>query len=445
MAKIKFSTTRRIQGSKPSDAFSFTTSSVPREAPEVVLTGLQLPGCVVDAVQPSYSTSDLVVSRSGNMDGAYVRVEDPTNVGVDGNRIFLRTSEYAFAAKPFTYYVGTRHGEIAATGYINEAVQSWAEVDGFGTFDYDSLPAACTRLMHTLLDGTTPGAASQDLFLNGGTYSSVPGQASVTPNPDRVLPDLDLSGVSVCRADAGASFPIALISPRHFAVATHVGAVAGQSVTFRRRDGTYQTVTILEVVDRGDDYDMRVGILSEDVTNCEVYSTLPADWVRYMPAMTNQTFVTHNTVLPGMPVITRAANPGTNPGTWTGNVIINTNSPHLLVGWVGGWDIEFNWTNKPRQIMFIEPKGSGVQDPLYPLARGLYQGDSGSPTFVLVPTATGYTPALVGVLFTANSSPFLGSLIGWINMKMAELSATHGDSRTFRMGTVDLSAFKTYE
>ena len=445
MAKIKFSPTRRIQGSKPSAAFSFTAAAVARMAAAVNLPGLQLPGCTMDVYRPEFETTDLVITRSGNSEGAYVRVDDTLNLAVDGNRISLLTEKYAFAALPFDYYVGTRHGEVKASAYVNAAVQARGFADDLGTFDYDSLPAACTRLMREAFSGKSPGAASQDVFLDGGAYVDGVGNTSVTPNPTRVLPDLDLSGVSVTRSTNGAYFPIILVGPRHFVAASHIGADPGQLVTFRRPDGTYKTVTILAVMNRGDNYDMRVGILSEDVTGCAHYKTLPADWRRYMPAMTNDVFTLHGGALPGMPVITRAANPGATPGTWDGNLVINTNSPHLVVTWVGGWDVEFGWPEKPRLIMVIEPKGNGVQDPLYTFARGLYPGDSGSPTFALVPTAEGFTPALVSVLYTRNSGPFLGSLIGWINQKIADLSAAHGESRTFTLGAVDLSAFRTYE
>lgn len=449
MARIKFGGTVKVRGSGPAEDFSATITTPLREVPAKPLGSVMLPSCTVNGYTPQFNAVDLVPELTGDTTGAYVRVDDPENLDVVGLSVRKRTNSY-MNGEPITVHVGNRFNERTyQSSNVSVAVPKTALVDT-GVHDSNSLAGQSKRLVEQIYGGRTPSPGSLDLFLDGGLYSpSEPGGPSLTPNPNRVAPSLDLSGVSIHRTGAnGTYFPIELISPRHFVVAKHVGVPVGDVVTFRRRNGTYQSATVVGTYQlMPEAFDFLVGILSEDITDCATYPTLPGDWARYLPANT-KAVANANDGLHGMfPVLVRAANPG-DPGSATleGNLILNTNSPHLIVGWAGVCDADAP-----------EPDAVGVTRMDYPLPpvlsrngtlfemyRTLYPGDSASPHFMLVPAGAGFTPALLSVTYGSYTGAFLPDHIAWINEKMAALSAAQSDPRVFTIQTVDLSEFPAY-
>lgn len=431
MAKIVFNPSFALIGPKQEDDFTVSFSTADRPVPATAPVPTLAPGCIVAPHTPAFTATDVAVTFSGNTQGAYIKVADTANWEVVGTTVRKRHRD-----APNTVV-------IEAGNRLNRRTFTRAHLYGYpamtgndpGVFDYNSLAAATTRLLRNRFAQVQPGAAAQDVFLDGGDYTLATGP-SVTPNPTRLLPDLDLSGVSVTP-------PVMLVSPRHIVCNTHIGVGTGDSVAFRRRDGTVQTVTVLAHTDKGGNYDLRVALLSEDVTDCTVYKTLPDNWASYIPACTQATLIAYGAT-GAIPVVVRQANTGVGGH----NNPIDTNSPKLRVDWI-------RVTDGPNGSSPTEPSFNAFytgfpQDPLYPFYQQAYGGDSGSPMFMLVPNSaaaspSNFTPALVSSYFGATSGPFLPRERTWINATMQALSTAHGEARVFTFNTVDLSLFPTYE
>ena len=430
MAKIVFNPSLTIIGPKQEDDFTVSFSTVERAVPATTPVPIQAPGCIVSPYTPAFTATDIGATFSGNTQGAYLKVADTANWEVVGSTVRKR---HRSAPDTVDIEAGNRFNRrtFARTHLYDFPPRTGSDP---GVFDYKSLAAASTRLLHKRLAQAQPGATAQDVFLNGGDYTLASGP-SVTPNPNRILPDLDLSGVSITP-------PVMLVSPRHIVCNTHIGVVPGDSVAFRRRDGTIQTATVLAVIDEGDNYDLRVAILSEDITNCAVYKTLPDNWASYIPACTQATLIAYGAT-GAIPVVARQANTGVGGH----NNPIDTNSPKLRVDWIRVMDGPND--SSPTDTAFSAFYTGFPQDPLYPFYQLAYGGDSGSPMFMLVPNSagaspSGFTPALVSSYFGATSGPFLPRERTWVNAAMQTLSTAQGEARVFTFDTVDLSVFTTY-
>lgn len=438
MANIVFNPSLTLIGPKQEDDFTVSFSTVARAVPATTPVPTLAPGCIVSPHTPAFTTADIGATFSGNTQGAYLKVADTANWEVVGSTVRKR---HRSAPNTVDIEAGNRFNRrtFALTHLYDFPSRTGS---GPGVFDYNSLAAASTRLLHKRLAQAQPGATAQDVFLDGGDYTLASGP-SVTPNPNRILPDLDLSGVSVTP-------PVMLVSPRHIVCNTHIGVVPGNSVAFRRRDGTIQTATVLAFTDEGSNYDLRVAILSEDITNCAVYKTLPDNWASYLPACTQATLIAYGAT-GAVPVVVRQANTGVYPpGTQApecGNNPIDTNSPKLRVDWIRVADTPND--SSPTDTAFNAFYTGFPQDPLYPFYQLAYGGDSGSPMFMLVPNSasaspSSFTPALVSSYFGATSGPFLPRERTWVNAAMQTLSTAQGEARVFTFNTVDLSVFPTY-
>lgn len=451
MARIKFGGTVKVRGSGPAEDFSATITTQLREVPATPFLSVMLPSCTVNVYTPQFNAVDLVPELTGYTTGAYVRVDDPENLDVVGLSVRKRTNSY-MNGEPITVHVGNRFNERTyQSSNVSVAVPKTALGDT-GVHDFNSLAGQSKRLVEQLFAGVAPTADRLDQFLDGGTYDpTTPGGPALTPNPNRIAPSLDMTGISVHRSSAnGTSLPIVLVSPRHFVAAKHIDVPLGDSVTFKRGDGTYQTATVVGTFDfpdpAQDTFDLMVGILSQDITGCAAYKTLPADWARYLPANSQAVASANNGAHAAFPVLVRASNPGTSDGHLTSNIKLNTNSPHLLVGWAGLCDALS--AQGVYRMDYPVPPLANRSDTLFQMYRTLYSGDSGSPHFMPVPlgsaSGSGFTPALISVTYSTFSGAFLPDHIAWINEKMAALSAAQSDPRVFTIQTVDLSRFPTY-
>lgn len=453
MARIKFGGTVKVRGSGPAEDFSATITTQLREVPIKRFSRVMLPSCTVAGYTPQFNAVDLVPEMTGDIKGAYVRVDDPDNLEVVGLSVRKRTNSY-MNGEPITVHVGNRFNERTyQSSNTSVAVLQTALADT-GTHDTNSLAGRSKQLVEQVYAGRTPSPSSLDLFLDGGQYNpSAPGGPNLTHNPNRVAPTFDLSGVSIHRTGAtDAGLPVELISPRHFVAATHTNVSVGHVVTFRRRDGTYQSATVVGTYKlMPEQFDFQVGILSDDITDCATYPTLPGDWARYLPANTKAVANANNGLYGMFPVLVRAVNPGNPGGTaLEGNLILNTNSPHLIVGWAGvcNADAPEPGAAGVTRMDYPLPPVSSRNGTLFEMYRTLYAGDSGSPHFMPVPlgsaSGSGFTPALISVTFGVFTGAFLPDHIAWINEKMAALSTEQSDPRVFTIKTVDLSKFPTY-
>lgn len=441
MAKIVFNPSFTLIGPKQEDDFAVSFSTADRAVPATPVVPTLAPGCLVTPYTPAFTATDVTATFSGSTQGAYLKVADTANWEVVGTTVRKR---HRNAPNTVDIEAGNRFNRRTFTRAHPYGYPALTGKDP-GVFDYNSLAAASTRLLHNRLAQAQPGATAQDVFLDGGDYTFASGP-SVTPNPNRILPDLDLSGVSVTRTNVSgetAAHPVMLVSPRHIVCNSHIDVVPGNSVAFRRRDGTIQTATVLAFTDKGSNYDLRVAILSEDITNCAVYKTLPDNWASYLPACTHATLTAYGAT-GAIPVVVRQANTGvgghSNP--------IDTNSPKLRVDWIRVADTPND--SSPTDPAFNAFYTGFPQDPLYPFYQQAYGGDSGSPMFVLVPNSAGaspfsFTPALASNYFGATSGPFLPRERTWVNAAMQTLSTAQGEARVFTFNTVDLSLFPTYE
>lgn len=450
MPRIIFDPSKRIRGSTSQEDFSVSLALEPRVVPAGPLILQQMPGGSVYTQVLQLATQDVVATFSGNAAKAYLKVEDTENLEVIGLRVRKKKNAY-MNGELFKIQAGNRFGEreyqVGNTGFADVAAQP----SGQFTFAPESLAARATALLTKLIKDYEPGAASQDLFLDGGVYgTTVPGGISLTVNPTRFLPGLDMSGVSTFRSGGWNSndtrLPAVLISPQHFVCAAHIQIVAGTLVVFRRRDGTFKQITVTEVITHPSELmDLRVGLLSEPVYDCETYAALPEDWAKYLPMNSTAVSQAHSNGYGVIPVISRLGNPGQVQPPEEPNNIINTNSPHLKVQWLGLFDMPFTNTDAYGAI-YKYPQGQVWDSPLLKFYRVMYGGDSGSPHFMLVPGAddTSYVPALMSVTYSSSGGPCIPVMREWINEAMTTLSSNHGRINSYRLGTVDLSDFPKY-
>lgn len=452
MARIKFGGTAKVRGSGPTEDFSATITAQLREVPIKRFSRVTLPSCTVAGYTPQFNAVDLVTEMTGDTKGAYVRVDDPDNLEVVGLSVRKRTNSY-MNGEPITVHVGNRFNERTYQSSNSSVAVVQTALADTGMHDTNSLAGRSKQLVEQIYAGRTPSPSSLDLFLDGGQYNpSAPGGPNLTPNPNRVAPTLDMSGVSIHRTGASdAGFPVELISPRHFVAAKHAGVSVGGVVTFRRRNGTYQSATVVGTYHlMPEEFDLQVGILSDDITDCATYPTLPGDWARYLPANTTAVANANNGLYGMFPVLVRVVNPGYPGGALEGNLILNTNSPHLIVGWAGVCDADAPEPGAAgvTRMSYPLPPVSSRNGTLYEMYRTLYPGDSGSPHFMLAPlgsaSGSGFAPALISVTYGAFTGAFLPDHIAWINEKMAALSAAQSDPRVFTIQTVDLAKFPTY-
>ena len=429
---VKYGQGLRINGMGPEKDFSASLTvqldQVPERSKFVQFT--EASNVLVTTLPTTVEVEDLTIT--GNIKGLKIESSDPTKVVFDGYRA-LKVGDFHNVLNPVyalvTTEYGTRSYRINITTDLPLTIQKKA-----GTFKTGSLGKACTDTLRAQIGPHNAGSESQDVFSPGGAYPSDGSAPTVTPNPTRMLPDLDLSGVSVTRqaGDGISRYPVMLVSPRHFVCNYHCGVYPPLWVYYRRTDGVIHKATVVDVIDLG--ADLRVGIFDADVPNCAVYATLPMDWEDYMPSTTLNAFNKHRGT-PAIMAVVRQANPGEQPGTQAGNNIIQTPSPKLRVTWISTID-------ETKENCTVKRVQDEPEDQFF---NGAYPGDSGSPIFVLVPNLNGgFTPALVMSYFGANSGPAYPVLSDRINDAIAELSARNSETRIFQMGTVDISRFTKY-
>lgn len=447
MARIVYSEGATLKGATEADNIQVSFTSVNRSVPYSTQPPVYVPGCVLYPSIPAQTVTDAAFTFSGNTKGAYLKLVDSPRWRVVGNSV---QEVYKGNNNRFYFEYGNNfYRQLGSSDAITARTISGPSQPG--AYDYNSLPASATRLVRSRFQPRQPGADAQCLFLDGGNYT-VAG-ASVTLNPNRVLPDMDWSGVSVATSNGGglAYYPVMLISPRHAVCNTHVGAYTTQQVVFRRRDGSYQTVTVLGELDSENKDDLRVVVFDADVTDCAYYKTLPADWRRYIPALTSETLDTYGAV-GCVPLVLRQYNTGINPSPdapSSRNNPIASNSPKLRVDWLGLMD---STISSGPSVGPGEGTGAGTTsfplDALHPFSNYAYPGDSGSPGFLLVPSgpeSQSFTPALITSYWTPRSGPCYPERRTWIDTAMQALSTMYGVPGTYTFGTVDLSAYPTYD
>lgn len=437
---VKYGQGLRINGMGPEKDFSVTLTPRKEMRPEIAYD-IFMPDAVAKKRLMAAEMTVIDISVTGNTKGIKLSSTNPSKLSIVGNTAHKIGWYTRSSLPPTNIIVETEYGARHYYADIPEDAQK-AEKTDTGTYYPGTFGAACIELLNRLMGPYLPGPTSQDVYLNGGTYDATNAPPNVTRNPNRLIPELDLSGVSVSRGrvnpaeEAGAgNFPVMLVSPRHAVCNNHSGVDTGQKVYFMRRDGSLQMVTVLGKVNLPSDG--RVVMFDQDVTGCAMYSTLPSDWSEFMPSMTLAAYQKHN-LTGAIPVIVRQHNPGEQvEGSWEFGInIINTNSSHLRVDWLS--EMELFGVSLISLVSLRD-------EPLAQFHMRASGGDSGSPAFFLVPDKVGgFEPALVTSYWTTNSGPSYPTLLPKITEAMHTLSTNYGDTRIFDMGTVDLSHFTRF-
>lgn len=258
-------------------------------------------------------------------------------------------------------------------------------------------------------------------------YSAAPsGLVTATPNGSGFVAGLNVAATSVWRTGQSSdSLPLMLISPRHAVTAKHVLPAVGASVTFRRPDGTLQTVVVDAVY--GEPFcDLGLVHFNFNVTGIDPYALCPIGTLGKLHG--------NSTMPERVPSVVKAMHRPN--GTWKsywGVAFTAYVTPHASRSFeivklsVGA--SSYVHDNAPQVAEYGGSVGIG--------------GDSGSPVFWLI----GGQLCLVGVW--SMTGGILQSLIGQegaLNSKMNELAASAGDAAagTYAVSTIDLSGFTSY-
>lgn len=443
----------RTRGAGPDEMFQLTLVPTSRSYPGYVTTEEGPDYSLTKRIEPytTHDEPDLVLT--GNLTRVTVTLDDDGGA-VESGAVRI---EDGHLKKLSSSLLGTTVRVRASTRFLTREVSytfsSAGEDDAITALGLTYRPGTLGRELEECLTARLPpsgaSVATNCQFLDGGTYDA--GNVVVSDNPSFFLSDIDWSGISVASTGTGYGFPFTLISPRHvlFAAHTKVG-LAGSLITFRRPNGTTQTVTVLaesRLVTGSDSTspDLGVAYLDAPVTGCGIFKLPPTDFEQYFPAaIQNQDITPYRHVI--VPSIVRAANNGQAGNGLFGNVVLNSNSPKFLV------------TNTMRYV----PRIGGAQraithehtllNPLFfSHYRAIYSGDSGSPVFWLLRETQGgpITPVLLSAYHFGGGGPASGGphyavYSPWIQEQMDAMAVASGDAAVHTITPADFSRFTSY-
>lgn len=442
---IKFGTDVSVKGMGPDKDFSVTVTKEVVVSPQVSKL-VQCQEAKNILIQTNSSSEEVLkIAITGNTTGLKVYPDNPNYAKLLGDTV-RKIKDFHPVINPKYLFVENEFGKRKFTINIDTEMPVPRQKTT-GTFVNGSLGKACTELLYSLLNGKVPGSNHQDLFLPGGTFPNGDPPTNIVRNPNRMIPKLDLSGVSITRETdngpgVGWRFPAILVSPRHFVCNKHSGIWNNLTVYFLTKSGVIHEAVVLDSEDIAPESDLRVGIFTEDVPDCEYYGTLSGDWMNYMPGNWIPTNTAYSGFLgvPGIPLVTCQANPGESTNGDSANNVINTDNRKLRITWM--LDVLDAKYPPYRQTVAIHGM---MEDPMYPFFNRAYGGDSGSPIFMLVPYMNGnFMPALISSYWSSTSGPFYPLLRERIDTAMKMFSTRHGDPRTFTMKTANLSRFTRF-
>lgn len=254
-------------------------------------------------------------------------------------------------------------------------------------------------------------------------------------NPKRIAQDVDVSWIEFYHGNGDIQGPCSLVSPRHALCATHfnvsaqwgVWSEAHQDVTstFRRQDGTLQTVRVIGKADLGDD--LTVLYFDAPITGCDFAKLArTSDIIRKCPYLASRPDGRRYSI----PVFLATKNP--HPAR---NLIAGRRFSIHRIGGIN-FGVGLSGTTDYERAL-----------PEYIWEIGYYQNDSGSPIFfpLVEPGSTKTTVVLLSSLY-AVGGPAYGSNIPLINATMNTLAANAGDplAGAYAVQVADLSAFTNY-
>lgn len=443
-----------VKGMRPEHDFTVTftptTQSYPEKTYKTVAKDLS-----VTYIERAYTTDQEVrIDVSGNTRRLSIELLPPPGnqaFGTGHELIGSRARKITSEDIGLRVRVKTEYGErIVAYEYpsnppgLNDFKQNTGIVYKEGTF--------ARECVDTVMAMLHPDGASNDLscqFLDGGTYDV--GNVQVQDNTKFFLSDHDWSGISLAKTGAGYGFPLVLVSPQHAIFATHVDlSPVGHQATFRRPDGSTQTVTVQSaaqaknpengLLEEGKP-DLTVVLFDQPVTGCSVFKLIPPDFELYMPVDNLPDGSNLSVIGTGVLGVARMSNPGQGSGI-AGNVILTWSSPKFLAQVLSPYSVTqtgmLNVTN-------ILPTNQLVAAHW----RAPYSGDSGSPYFLMAREGESKkaTPILVSVLYgvslISSPGPHLGRWFNWVQEQMNAMSTTAG-APLYSLKKADLSRYTAF-
>lgn len=398
---------------------------------------------------PSYSTNDEPsVFVTGKSEGAQISVYDDaastSRHKLVGNHI-QRISGLSGAAADVLVNVKTKYGERVFSNSFSAAVAR-DDLESLISQKFEENTAAenIVKCVDNLFGATQAGADANCQFYDEGTYSI--DSPSVSPNTWFIFGEYDWSGISIARTNApGPYYPFILVSPRHAVFAAHcdLSPVVGHRVTYRRPDGTTQTVEVVAISRHPQEFsgdkngDLAVVYFNAPVVGCKIYKTLPKDFLSYLPSVE---FVQQPRVRVALPAILRVVNIGQDPAS----LIINTNSPKFIragVALISGHQ-DANVSSSTVTFTYRKTESPALNSHM----RHLYGGDSGSPVFFLIQEKPGVVAenVLVSTVHTPLGGVSTGGTADWLNDRMNAMARSAGDMTVYELKHVDLSRFKKF-
>lgn len=425
---MKFSPSNKtLKGLTPVDDFnvtySYTSTSIPGTTTQTTEKDVLVDVKTFDSALFTYTFS--VVANNQAYPTTLSLVSGPATL--NGN--VLTATGQGTAKVSVSGYYGTREYDVP-TGSGGSYVQKTPR-----GYTSNSLIKHVNDNLVGYYTGKSVSDASTKRW-SSATWGSTAATTSVTRNPSRVAPNLDLSWLAIVRIVNNVPneiFPCALISPRHIIVADHVGLP--ERAIFERTDGTLVEANVLSgrTVVPADQIaaDCKIGYLDRDVDGCTFARFMPPLGT-YAPGLVSGTVSNY-----GLPVMSVRSN-GSNIGQpLTGGAKLLP----LDIKQIGTKN-KFTWMPYPFQPEVLH---DGPKDPvLSPFYYPVYNNDSSSMLFCPV-TVGGVTYCgLVTTLHTVISGADFPALVPKIQEEMNYLSTLNGDNRTFSPLIVDCSAFATY-
>lgn len=414
----------------------YTTS----DEPDVVLIGY-----AENAAIELVDVGGLVTSGVVTMEGNHIKRVVSNNLQYTEIQV-KATTRFTSKIKNYTFTSASE----------DDAVSSVSVIFAIGSLSEEILD--CVKDLLPVAGATVETNCQFNGGVAGGDNLYEAGNVVVEDNPTFFLAAMDWSGISLAHRnevleEVGYIFPFTLISPRHVLFAAHTkNNTVGTLISFRRPNGTVQTVTVLAearapVELKGSNPDIGLAYLSEPVTGCGVFKLPPVDFPKYFPAQQTVLGSAPYRYL-GVPTIVRVANTGIHNDPIYGNIFLDRHAPKFICS------NSIRYVPKPGDISTVETYEQLPKDPLLlSHYRAIYGGDSGSPSFWMVrETAEATpTPVLVSVYYwgeggnkSFSGGPHYSIYSTWIQQHMDAMATANGDTPTYTLQYADFSRFNAY-
>ena len=295
-----------------------------------------------------------------------------------------------------------------------------------------------------LINGLTPGDNTQKFWAVNNYNVALP---NATRNPNLFTGNLDFSGIVSMQSDeVDDRYAYALISNRHAVAALHIIPLAGvgNTVVFKRTDGTFQTAIVDNVtaVTRllSDNVslatpDLAIVHFDRDITGCAIYKTMPPAFSETYCKSTVEIFPVDGgglSMFSAVPVIRKTMHDLN--GAWESYLQIN----HLISsGYITEEVIPYNFS-----MGFLSNVGhfnqQTIQATTWDWGINGIAGDSGSPSFLLINGEL----ILLCSQWNEGSSPDISFWEPEVNEIMNTQAGT--PPGTFSLVHPDLSEFTTF-